>query len=90
MFGEKVSRLTSGPRHFVEVVVFNGLRPRGPRHGAKDVGHTVVGRCLALFGPRRIVCVYAQPPRIGMFQEVWAAWRVLLLLLLKERTDGPQ
>ena len=27
----------------------NGLWPRGLRHGAKVVGHTDVGRCLALF-----------------------------------------
>ena len=33
------------------VVVFNDLRPRRPRHGAKDVGQTAVGKCLALFGP---------------------------------------
>ena len=49
--GESASRLTSGSWHFVEVVVFNGLRPRGLRHGAKDVGQTAVGRCLDLFGP---------------------------------------
>ena len=29
---------------------FNGLWPRGLRHGAKDVRQTAVGRCLALFG----------------------------------------
>ena len=33
------------------VVVFNDLRPRGLRHGARDVGQTAVGRCLSLFGP---------------------------------------
>ena len=43
--------LTVSSRHFVEVVNFNGLWPRGLRHGAKDVGQTAVGRCLALFGP---------------------------------------
>ena len=26
-----------------------GLWPRGLRHGAKDVGHTDAGRCLALY-----------------------------------------
>ena len=31
-------------------LVVNVLWPRRFRHGAKDVGHTYVGRCLALFG----------------------------------------
>ena len=34
-----------------EVVVFNDLRPRGLRHGARDVGQTAVERCLSLIGP---------------------------------------
>ena len=33
------------------VVVFNDLRPRGLKHGARDVGQTAVWRCLASFGP---------------------------------------
>ena len=49
--GESVSRLAIVPRHLVEVVNFKGLRPRGLRHGAKDVGKAVLGRCLAFFGP---------------------------------------
>ena len=32
------------------VVVFNDFRPRGLRHGARDVGQTAVERCLSLFG----------------------------------------
>ena len=32
-------------------MVFNDFRPRGLRHGARDVGQTPVGRCLSLFGP---------------------------------------
>ena len=31
-------------------LVFSGLRPRGPRRGAKDVGRAFVGKCLARFG----------------------------------------
>ena len=31
-------------------LAFNGLRPRGLRHGAKDVVQTIVGKCLALLG----------------------------------------
>ena len=31
-------------------LVFNGLWPRGLRHGAKDVGQTFVGMSLALLG----------------------------------------
>ena len=39
--GESVSRLTVGSRLVVELV-FNGLWPRGLRHGAKDVGQAFV------------------------------------------------
>ena len=41
--------LTVGSRLFVKLAV-DGLWPKGLRHGAKCVGHTDVGRCLALFG----------------------------------------
>ena len=50
VFGESVSKLIVGSRLFVQLAV-SGLWPRGLRHGAKDVGHTDVGRCLAPFGP---------------------------------------
>ena len=43
--GELVSMLTIGSRPFVELVL-NGLWARGIRYGAKDVGQTIVGRCL--------------------------------------------
>ena len=43
--GESESRLASGSGPSAELV-FNGLWPRGLRHGAKDVGRC----CLALFG----------------------------------------
>ena len=76
-FGESVSRLTSGSRHFVEVVVFNRLRPRGLRHGAKDVGQTVVERCLALFGPVGSCASAHSLNALECFEEVWAAWRAL-------------
>ena len=62
--GESVSRLTIGSRPFVEVAV-SGLWPRGLRHGAKDVGHTDVGRFLALFGDS----LHA----LERSREVWAA-----------------
>ena len=64
---DKVSKLIVGSRLFVTLAV-NDLWLRGLRHGAKDVRHTDVGRCLALFGSAGPACVCAQPPRIGMFQ----------------------
>ena len=48
-FGQPVSKLIVGSRLFVNLAV-NGLWPRGLRHGAKDVGQTAVGRCLAQCG----------------------------------------
>ena len=47
--GEFVLRLTIGLRPFVEFV-FNGLWPRELRHGTRDVGETLAGKCLAPFG----------------------------------------
>ena len=44
--GESVSRLTIGSKPFVELV-FNGREGSG---SGKDVGQTIVGKCLALFG----------------------------------------
>ena len=41
---------------------------RRERHGARDVGQTAVGNCLALIWTRWIVCVDAQLPCIGMFR----------------------
>ena len=71
----------------MDVVVFNGLRPRLLRHGAKDVGETAVGRCLALFGPsvrlRTAFTHWNVPRKCGLHGE-------LFFFLPKERTDGPQ
>ena len=47
--GEFVLRLTIGSRLVVELV-FNGLLPRGLRHGAKGVGQTFVRKSLVLLG----------------------------------------
>ena len=50
--GESVSKLTFGSKHLViSRVNFGGLRLGGLRHFAIDVGKTVLGRSLALFGP---------------------------------------
>ena len=81
--GDSVSRMIGGPRHFVEVVVFNGLRPRCQKCGTH--------RCEKVFGlvwARGIVCVCAQPPRIGKFREVWG--RVASSSSSLKETDGPQ
>ena len=89
VLGEPVSRLTFGPRHFVEVLVFNGLWPRGLRHGPKDVGEAAVGRCLALLGPVGW-CAFAHGVHaLECYEEVRAA-RSALLLPFRERADGPQ
>ena len=70
--GESVSRLTVGLRLVVELV-FNGLWPRGLRHGAKDVGQTIVGKCLALFGSLG-QCAFAHSfHELECSEEVWAA-----------------
>ena len=56
-------------------LIFNGLWPRGLRHGAKDVGHTFVGKSLALLGSLG-QCAFAHsiqadgPPTISV--EFWA------------------
>ena len=47
-FGMEIDYLKEGDGG---VVVFNDLRPRRLKHGARDVGQTAVGRCLASFGP---------------------------------------
>ena len=64
--GESASRLTVGSIPFVELV-FNGLWPRGLRHGAKDVGQTMVGKCLPFFDPWVSVCLRT------VSKEVWTA-----------------
>ena len=69
----------------------NGFWPRG--HGAKDVGHTDVGRCLALLGSVGR-CAFAHGHlALERPREVWAAWRALLfpsevrmLLLCEQNT----
>ena len=69
-------------------MVFNDLRPRGLKHGARDVGQTAVGRCLASFGPVGWCASTHSSHALKCSEEVWAAWRALLLPL--GRTDGPQ
>ena len=53
----------------------NGLWPRGLRHGAKDVGHTAVGRCLALFGSsvrlRTVSTHWNVPAKYGPHDELF-------------------
>ena len=48
--GDFVLSLMTGPRPVVEVV-FNGLWPRGLRHGSIGVEQAFVGKGLVLFGP---------------------------------------
>ena len=58
---------------------FNGLRLGELRHFAKDVGKTVLARCLASFGRagQRASAHSVQP--LERSREVWAAWRGLFL-----------
>ena len=56
----------------------NSLWPRELRHGAKDVGHTFVGKCLALFGSLGQREVAHSLHALERPREVWATWRVLL------------
>ena len=51
----------------------NGLWPRGRRHGAKDVGKTVLGRCLALFGSVGQRAFAHSSHALECPKEVWAA-----------------
>ena len=68
-----VLRWTVGPRPFLEVV-FNGLWPRGLRHGARDVEHALVGNDLAPFGPvGQRACAHSIHA-LERSREVWAAW----------------
>ena len=64
---KKVSGLSGG-------VVFIGLRPRGLRHGAKDVGRTAVERCLASFGPVGECASAHSLHALECFEKVWVAW----------------
>ena len=69
-------------------LVCNGLWPRGLRHGAEDVGHTDVGRCLALFGSVGQRVFAHSLHALERSREVWATWRALLFPFEK-RADGP-
>ena len=61
---ESVSRLTSFSRHFVEVVGFQWLAAeRVPKMWVRPQWEGVWP-----YLTRGTVCVYAQPPRIGMFR----------------------
>ena len=67
--GEFVLKLGYCPRDFLVEVVFNGLWPRGLRHGAKDVGTNFCGKMFGLTWILGTACVCAHLPRIGTFQE---------------------
>ena len=70
--GESVSRLTIGSRPVVELV-FNGLWPRGLRHGARDVRETFLGKCLAFLGSLGH-CAFAHSIHaVECSKEVWTA-----------------
>ena len=56
-----------GPRLVVEVV-FNGLRPRGLRHGSRDVEKSLCGKGFGPIWNRGTARVCAQHPRTGTFQ----------------------
>ena len=71
------------PRPVVELV-FNGLWPRGLRHGTRDVDQAFVGRC---FGPVWIlgtVCFCAQPPTHWNVPKKYGPHGELFFFLLKK------
>ena len=64
----------------MEAVVLNGVWPRGLRHGAKDVGPTDVGRCLAPPGSVGQRAFAHSLHAVQRSREAWASWWALLLL----------
>ena len=56
-------------------VVFNGLWPRGLRHGSM----------FGFIWTRGLVCVYGQPPRIGMFRGRFGPHGELFFVLLLKK-----
>ena len=67
-----MQRLTSGSRLVVELAV-NGLWPRRLRHGARDVGETFLGKCLAFLGSLGH-CAFAHSIHaVECPKEVWTA-----------------
>ena len=69
---EFVFCLIIGLRLVVEVV-FNGLWPRGLRHGAKGVGQALVGKGLAQFGPLGQRALARSIHALECSREVWTA-----------------
>ena len=84
-----MSRLTVGSSLLLEAEAFDGLRPRGLRHGARNVGQTVVGRCLAFLGLVGQCASTHSFHALECPEEICAARRALLYLV-EERADGPR
>ena len=71
-------------------LVFKGLWREGLRHGAKDVGQTIVVKCLAPFGSLGR-CAFAHSLHaLGMSQRSMDPHGELFFFPSEERADDPQ
>ena len=85
--GEFVQSWIFVPRPVVEMV-FNGLWPRGLRHGSRDAEKAFVGKGVAPLGSVGQRAFAHSIHALERSREVWAAWRAPFLSF-EERADGP-